>query len=150
MSTSRIPPALRIVVVERATGHCEYCRLSEEATWVPHEIDHVIAEKHRGQTTADNLALACARCNSYKGSDLASVDPQTGKITQLFNPRLQHWHEHFQLAEDGTIIPYTAEGRVTVLLLHCNEPLRRHQRANLIAARKLIPNPGRISPCPFP
>ncbi|NOT55983.1 MAG: HNH endonuclease [Deltaproteobacteria bacterium] len=142
MSTTRIPPALRIAVIERAGGHCEYCRLPEEATWVPHEIDHVIAEKHRGQTTVDNLALACAPCNSHKGSDLASVDPQTGKITQLFNPRIQHWHEHFRLAEDGTIVPSTAEGRVTVLLLRCNDPLRQQQRANLIAARQLTPDPG--------
>jgi len=140
MSTTRIPSALRLAVIERAQGQCEYCRLPEETTWVPHEIDHVIAEKHRGQTTAENLALACVPCNSYKGSDLASVDPQTGKITQLFNPRTQQWNEHFQLTEDGTIIPRTSEGRVTVLLLRCNDPLRQQQRANLIAAGKLIPD----------
>ena len=139
MSTTHIPSSLRLEVIERAKGQCEYCRLPEEATWNPHEIDHVIAEKHRGQTTADNLAFACLSCNSYKGSDLASIDPQTGKITQLFNPRTQHWNEHFQLAEDGAIVPRTAEGRVTVLLLRFNEPLRQQQRANLIAVGKLIP-----------
>jgi 5-methylcytosine-specific restriction endonuclease McrA len=141
MSTTRIPSALRFAVVERAKGQCEYCHLPEEATWNPHEIDHVIAEKHRGQTLAENLAFACMSCNSYKGSDLASIDPQTGKITQLFNPRTQPWDEHFQLAEDGTIVPRTAEGRVTIFLLRINEPVRRQQRANLIAAKQLNPNP---------
>lgn len=137
MSTTRIPSALRLEVIERAQGQCEYCRLPEEVTWAPHEIDHVIAEKHRGQTTIDNLAFACVPCNSYKGSDLASIDPQTGKVTQLFNPRLQDWDEHFQLAEDGTIVPRSAEGRVTILLLRFNEPLRQQQRANLLAAGRL-------------
>jgi 5-methylcytosine-specific restriction endonuclease McrA len=28
-------------------------------TWALHTIDHIIAEKHGGATTADNLALAC-------------------------------------------------------------------------------------------
>jgi len=139
MSTTRISVALRLEVIERAKGQCKYCRLPEEATWNPHEIDYVIAEKHRGQTTVDNLAFACMSCNSYKGSDLASIDPQTGKITQLFNPRTQHWDEHFQLAKDGTIVPRTAEGRVTVFLLRFHAPLRQQQRANLIATGGLQP-----------
>lgn len=138
MSTTRVPSLLRSTVIERAKGQCEYCLLPEEATWHPHEIDHVIAEKHRGQTVAENLALACVSCNSHKGSDLASIDPQTKKVTPLFHPRTQQWHEHFQLTGDGTITPRTAEGRVTVFLLRMNEPLRLHQRANLIAAGKLL------------
>ena len=43
---------------------------------VAHEIDHVIAEKHGGQTDKDNLALACTLFNKYKGSDLAFIDPE--------------------------------------------------------------------------
>jgi HNH endonuclease len=43
--------------------------------YYPHEADHVIAEKHGGATSADNLAWACFYCNRFKGSDLASVDP---------------------------------------------------------------------------
>jgi hypothetical protein len=61
-------------------------------------------------------------------------------VTRLFNPRTQKWEEHFELNEDGHIIPRTAEGRTTARLLRFNDPLRRQQRADLIALGKLNPS----------
>jgi 5-methylcytosine-specific restriction endonuclease McrA len=58
-----IPDALRRLVVERASQRCEYCLLPDGLSFYPHEVDHVIALKHQGQTTAENLAYACWRCN---------------------------------------------------------------------------------------
>jgi 5-methylcytosine-specific restriction endonuclease McrA len=92
-----IPTALRREVVERARNRCEYCLLSAEVAFFPHEVDHVVAEKHGGATDIDNLALACWRCNRHKGSDLTSFDPQTRELSTLFNPRTQVWSEHFAL-----------------------------------------------------
>jgi 5-methylcytosine-specific restriction endonuclease McrA len=69
VSTARISPALRSEVRERAKGCCEYCLLPEEHAFFPHEPDHIIANKHGGQSSADNLALACFDCNRFKGSD---------------------------------------------------------------------------------
>jgi hypothetical protein len=86
-------------------------------TWAAHTIDHIIAEKHGGSTVADNLALACTLCNSRKGSDLASIDEQTGLIEPLFHPRRDRWSDHFQL-ERGCIESRTAVGRATTRLLH--------------------------------
>ena len=80
---SDIDPALRDVVQLRTDGLCEYCRISERLTLAEHEIDHVIAIKHGGQTVAENLALCCAVCNRFKGSDIASIDPETGQLTPL-------------------------------------------------------------------
>ena len=57
----------RDFIRERAKGFCEYCRISERFTLAVHEIDHVIAVKHGGQTIEENLALCCALCNRYKG-----------------------------------------------------------------------------------
>lgn len=88
---------LRRQVYERAGECCEYCRIPDVATFAPHEIDHIIAEKHGGLTEAENLALSCTLCNKHKGSDLASVDPDTGNIVPLYHPRQDLWHEHFQL-----------------------------------------------------
>jgi hypothetical protein len=51
-----IEAALREFVRLRATGLCEYFRISERFTLAEHEIDHVIAVKHGGETTAGNLA----------------------------------------------------------------------------------------------
>lgn len=60
------------------------------------EIDHIIAQNHGGLTAADNLALACALCNSYKGPNLAGIDPGSQQIVRLFHPRRQHWRRYFR------------------------------------------------------
>src|SRR5260370_27425873 len=93
---------LRQHVRERAAGRCEYCRVPKGATSVPFEFDHIIADKHGGPTTASNLALACWYCNSFKGSNISGIDPQTRKLTRLFNPRRHHWAWHFRW--DGPLL----------------------------------------------
>ena len=110
--TTHIPDTLRQTIITRAGGRCEYCGKSQ-VSFFPHEIDHVIAQKHGGKTIPNNLALACFECNRYKGSDIASFDPETGQLTALFNPCTQRWAGHFRY-ENGVIVPLTSEGRVTV------------------------------------
>ncbi len=90
-------------------------------------IDHIVAEKHGGVTAAENLALSCPLCNQHKGSDLSSIDPGSGAITPLFNPRIDSWVEHFRLV-DGIIEPLTAKGRVTERPLRFNLPYRVEAR----------------------
>lgn len=134
MSKSYITAALRHQVHHRADACCEYCLIPELAVLVAHEIDHVIAEKHGGQTVLDNLALACTSCNKYKGSDLASIDPFDGEMMRLFQPRRDRWDEHFRLS-GGEILPLTAIGRVTVRLLQFN-------RSERIAIRQVLAEAG--------
>lgn len=122
-----IPASLRREVVERAGNRCEYCLLPSEVAFFPHEVDHVVAEKHGGATDIDNLALACWRCNRHKGTDLTSFDPQTQQLSPLFNPRTQVWTEHFAL-EGERIIGLTPEGRTTVNLLRLNSEGRLAER----------------------
>ncbi len=124
-----IPASLRQAVTDRARGRCEYC-CKPQVTFYPHEVDHVIAKKHGGNTTLDNLAFSCFECNRHKGSDLASIDPQTDKITPLFNPRSQQWREHFRF-DSASIIPLTPEGRTTVFLRRLNEEERLEERTAL-------------------
>jgi hypothetical protein len=90
-------------------------------------MEHIIAEKHRGESVAENLALACPYCNRFKGSDIGSVDPETGLLTPFFNPRTQRWQEHFRF-DNGAIHPLTAEGRVTAAILQLNLPERIEER----------------------
>jgi hypothetical protein len=129
MSSTYIPVALRRLVEGRANHRCEYCLLPNNLSFFPHEIDHVIAEKHGGKTDADNLAFTCWRCNRHKGTDLGSFDPQTGEFSFLFHPRKQQWLEHF-VYENASIFGLTPEGRTTVILLQFNsdERLAEHQR----------------------
>jgi len=66
-------------------------------------------------------------CNRNKGANFGSFDPDTDEVTLLFNPRKQHWKDHFGL--DGAwIIPLSPEGRVTVFLLKLNDEMRLHAR----------------------
>ena len=74
-------------VVARAQGRCEYCLVHQDDAYVAYQIDHVMAEKHGGTTTLENLAFACMPCNLREGSDISLVDPETGQIVPLFNPR---------------------------------------------------------------
>jgi hypothetical protein len=124
---SDIEPAIRELVRSRAAGICEYCPISERLTLAEHEVDHVIAVKHGGQTVVENLALCCAVCNRFKGSDIASIDPETGQLTPLFHPRLDCWDDHYEF-RDGEILGLTARGRVTVRLLRMNRPTRVKER----------------------
>jgi len=135
VSPARISSALRREVRERASGCCEYCLLPEEHAFFPHEPDHIIATKHGGQSTIDNLALACFDCNRFKGSDIASIDPASGELTPLFNPRTQVWSEHFSI-EGGQINPRTVNGRVTELVLKLNLPSRVEVREILTNIRR--------------
>src|SRR5438046_2311361 len=73
-----IPVALRRLVRERAGERCEYCLMPEQLTLAAHWVDHIAAEKHGGRTEEANLALSCVLCNQHKGSDLTSIDPETG------------------------------------------------------------------------
>jgi HNH endonuclease len=130
--TFYISNSLRQLVSERAQGKCEYCRIHQDFSIYTHEVDHSVALKHGGETIAENLVLSCLPCNRYKGSDLTSIDPITGKITPLFNPRNQNWVDHFKL-EESCVLGLTPAGRTTVFLLKFNSSARLLIRQALIS-----------------
>jgi len=130
VSETYVPAAVRRQVRARAGDRCEYCLLAEDDAFFPHEPDHILALKHGGVGTLDNLAWACFDCNRFKGSDIASRDVVSGELVPLFHPRMHRWDEHFQL-EGGRIIPLTPIGRVTAFLLKFNLSQRVEVRATL-------------------
>jgi len=78
---------LRRQVIERAGNRCEYCRIHQEDAGSRHQVDHIIAEKHGGKTVLENLALSCLPCNRRKASDIGAIDPNSGQLVRLFDPR---------------------------------------------------------------
>ena len=130
MTSTYIPAPLRQQVRSRAGLRCEYCLLGEADAFFPHEPDHIIAIKHGGETTKENLALSCFDCNRFKGSDVSSIDPVTGQLVPLFNPRSQTWSDHFKV-DGGRIIALTDIGRVTERLLKLNLAERVEVRETL-------------------
>lgn len=115
----------RPLVVGRAGGACEYCRLVELATGVTFHVEHVVPRARGGQTAMSNLALSCPGCNLAKRDRISGVD-RSGRTQPLFNPRdyepwLLGWHLHFVLDRNsGMVLPRTPVGEATVLALNMN------------------------------
>jgi HNH endonuclease len=130
--SSYVPAALRRSVAHRADGLCEYCLIHEGDTYFGCEVEHVIAEKHGGATTLDNLAYACAPCNRFKGSDLGSISPVSGQLIRFFNPRTDQWADHFRL-EGAAFVALTEIGAVTVRIFNMNHRDRLIERQTLSA-----------------
>jgi hypothetical protein len=135
--------AYRQLVVARAGGACEYCRLLELATGVTFHVEHIVPRSQGGQTAMNNLALSCPGCNLTKGERTTGQD-RGRQMQPLFNPRdyepwLLGWHLHFVLDRDsGMILPRTPIGEATVLALQVNGPQR-------VFARKLQIQAGLIA-----
>ncbi len=118
---------LRRQVIELAHDRCEYCRVPQILALATHQVDHVIAEKHGGETILSNLALSCAVCNRRKGSDIGSLDPVSRNLTALFHPRAMNWVEHFEV-DGAEFLGKTSEARTTIEFLKLNAPDRLAER----------------------
>jgi hypothetical protein len=113
--------SLRQFVRVRAGHRCEYCRLSQEFSELRFHVDHIIPRCHGGSSDQDNLALACPSCNLRKGTNLTGIDPHTGSLAALFNPRVDLWFHHFAYENDVVV-------GLTSALLDMNDLERRRIR----------------------
>jgi hypothetical protein len=127
------------LIRDRAHRCCEYCWIVQEYDDLPFQFDHIIAKTHGGPDDADNRALACVPCNLYKGTNLSGVDPQTGKVVRLFDPRRQNWKRHFQW-NGAALEGKTQTGRATVRVLRINMPIRVALRQALIDIGEFPPS----------
>jgi hypothetical protein len=131
--------AYRELVVARAGGACEYCRLLQDVSGVTFHIEHVSPRSLGGQTVLSNLALSCPGCNLAKADRLRGTDA-SGIARELFNPRayepwLLGWHLHFALErEAGRIVALTPTGEATVAALKMNSRQRTFARKLQLAA----------------
>jgi len=128
---------VRAVVSLRARDACEYCLQSTSA---PFNIEHItppgrwedyIAGRlrgvppqpgRRGPHHIDNYAWACPNCNNKKDEYITRWG--TARLVRLFDPRYDHWPEHFVFREDSRflfIAGASPEGRATELALAFNE-----------------------------
>ncbi len=130
--------ALRKVVFDRAQECCEYCQMPQALDKSAFHLDHIRALKHNGPTELENLALCCPACSLYKGANVAGYDPVTGVLTELFNPRLQTWSEHF-VWETASLKGLTPTGRTTIEVLRVND-------ADNVALRNVLIELGKFPP----
>lgn len=120
---------LRLHVEKRSHGRCEYCHAPQRACAYRFHLEHIKPRSRGGSDASSNRALACAACNLSKSNQEKGLDPRTGELIDLFNPRRQKWEDHFYWASDQeTLVGRTRCGRATVLALDMNEELRRAPR----------------------
>ncbi len=128
----KISAFLKRTIVERAKGCCEYCQSQAKFATQIFSTEHIKPQSKGGETDLDNLALACQGCNNHKYNKTEAYDNLTNKITLLYNPRQQNWHEHFNWNKDFTlVIGLTAIGRVTIEILKLN-------RQELVNLRRVL------------
>jgi hypothetical protein len=89
----------------------------------PFVMEHIIPVTEDGDTTLENLALACGGCNGHKYNKVEALDPASKKQASLYHPRRQTWQDHFGWSADYLkIIGITTTGRATVDALKLNRP----------------------------
>ena len=96
-------------VRERADGRCEYCRMHESLQGATFHIEHVVPRSRGGDSSPENLAWACPRCNLCKSNRVEVPDPESGQRVPLFNPRTDRWGDHFRW-DDYRVVPLSAIG----------------------------------------
>lgn len=140
MTKRKISKPLRRMVKERAHFCCEYCISQESYSPDPFSGEHIIPLDSGGESTEDNLALACQGCNNLKHIKTSAIDPVTLQEVPLFHPRRSVWHEHFAWNDDFTeLIGLTPTGRATIVELRLN-------RENVVNLRRVLINVGKHPP----
>jgi HNH endonuclease len=123
-----IPASLRRLAIQRANDRCEYCKIAQAGQVATFHIDHIVPVVANGETTAENLALACVSCSLKKGARQEIKDMETDTKVLFFNPRQQSWQEHFRW--DGVqIVGLTSVGRATISALDLNRAMMLSIRA---------------------
>jgi HNH endonuclease len=119
-----IPESLKTQVEQTDRQRCCYCLTSQANSGMPMTHDHVLPRSKGGDTSFQNLCLACRTCNEFKSDTTQANDPLTGVPVQLFNPRLQKWTKHFTWNFDSTKVEgLTATGRATIVALRMNNAI---------------------------
>jgi len=111
------------LIIARAKQRCEYCWCPMEYSAQPYVFEHIIPIVQGGETSLDNLALACGGCNGHKYTKVEALDPATRKPALLYHPRVQQWQDHFSWSDDYLeVVGLTPSGRATVETLKLNRP----------------------------
>ncbi len=140
MPSSRLPESVRRRIALRAGLQCEYCRSPSDCSNPSFSVEHTLPRSRGGSDEDDNLAWSCMGCNDRKYTEVDALDPVSGEVVNLFNPRQHRWDEHFSWAADfKQIVGLSAIGRATVAKLKLN-------RSELVKLRGILRIAGEHPP----
>jgi hypothetical protein len=135
MSRRYITTSEQQEVINRANRRCEYCQCPMDYSSQSFVFEHIIPVAKGGETSLENLALACGGCNSYKYTKQEAVDPTSSENVPLYHPRQDIWMEQFIWSEDGLeIVGITPTGRATIDALNLNRSGVKNIRRLLVMA----------------
>ena len=122
MARPYFPVDLERRVRAAATNRCGYCQSPQYLVMARLEMEHIIPRSKGGSDDESNLWLSCPLCNGHKSDKTHAIDPETGQLVPLFNPRTQSWFEHFRWTSDGLrIAGLSPIGRETAAALHLDD-----------------------------
>jgi len=137
---AKIKKDLDEIIRRQAKNRCGYCLNPQELIPYRLEIEHILPKALGGESTEENLWLACRECNAHKAKKTKAVDTLTGKTVKLFNPRRQIWREHFEFSQDNSqIIGKNPCGRATIESLQINNFYQTTARSIWIEMNKFPP-----------
>jgi hypothetical protein len=82
-----VAESLRRRIDEADQRRCRYCLTAEANSGIRLTYDHITPVSKGGETTFENVCLACSACNEHKSDATHAVDPISGETVPLFNPR---------------------------------------------------------------
>ncbi|MEP7339689.1 MAG: HNH endonuclease [Acidobacteriota bacterium] len=139
MSRPYVPVNLKLAVIERAKGCCEYCLSQAKFSPDTLSVEHITPYARGGTNDFDNLAASCQCCNNLKYILVEAIDPLTGELAPLFHPRRDRWNDHFGWNKDYTLmVGRTATGRATIEKMDLN-------REGVVNLRRLLAG-GKLHP----
>lgn len=116
-----IPEGIKAQIANSDRDCCCYCLTTAANSGISLTYDHIQPVSKGGETSFENVCLACRSCNEFKSNLTEAIDPLTGESFTLFNPRKQKWSDHFTWNIDATRVEgKTATGRATVVCLRMN------------------------------
>lgn len=131
---------VRRQVAERAALCCEYCQSQARFSADSFSVEHIVPHSKGGSDDLSNLALSCQRCNNAKFVATEAIDPLSGQLAPLYNPRQHRWSEHFVWSHDGLHIQgLTPTGRASVSRLLLN-------RDGVVNLRRVLRDAGEHPP----
>jgi 5-methylcytosine-specific restriction endonuclease McrA len=135
VSSGHISAEIRRRLRIQAGDRCGYCLSPQHLVLGWLEIEHIIPTARGGTNDEENLWRGCRMCNAYKSAQSEGLDPETAGRVPLFDPRRQHWADHFAWSDDGIqVLGRTGCGRATVVALQLDNLVAVMVRREWVAA----------------